>query len=294
MYRLVERGVATLGSGATSSNSGGSRPHRALGTTTMNEWDQRARHLGHTGWSEQLLYRHDQPLRLRAIEQVLDRTHLGMKGQRALDLGCGTGDVSALLLARGMAVAGLDCSTAVIDIARQTGRRDQPAFVVGDVAKLPVAPGTVDLITSVTVLQHLADPALADALAAAQRALRPSGHLLLLELCSRARWFQSSTAFLRHPKEWRRHLEDAGFSVRLEATYPQAVVTTFAVAAAVRARTRGAGRDAPAHLPTSPRATPDAVKTFLLRLVAPVDRWALRFPPMSIAPYRLILAEQAP
>src|SRR3954463_6999768 len=56
-------------------------------------------------------------------------------GERVLDLGCGTGDLTAQLAERGARVIGLDASVEMVDEAR----RKHPTldFVVGDGQELP-------------------------------------------------------------------------------------------------------------------------------------------------------------
>ncbi len=93
------------------------------------------------------------------------------KGKRILDMGCGNGDLTCLLLADGFDVVGIDASPSGIEI----GNRKYPGrFFVHDVSKdeLPAAVANVpfDLVVSTEVIEHLYDPR--TYLALAQKTLR--------------------------------------------------------------------------------------------------------------------------
>src|SRR5688572_29984471 len=78
---------------------------------------------------------------------------------RALDLATGTGDIAFALRDKGAAVAGLDITAAMIDIARRksSGRTPSPVFLVGDMGALPFAGGSFDLITTGYGLRNVPD-----------------------------------------------------------------------------------------------------------------------------------------
>lgn len=106
-----------------------------------------------------------------------------VRGRRALDLGCGTGDLSIELRRAGAEpVVGLDPVPTMLAFARQKAeRRGQAALpVVGDGLALPFADGAFDLVLSAFVLRNLAD--LPGGLREAKRVLRPGGRFASLEL----------------------------------------------------------------------------------------------------------------
>ena len=78
-------------------------------------------------------------------------------GMRVLDVGCGAGQLSSELVARGAAVTGIDVSAAMVEIAR--GRLgDAAEFVVGDLSEpLPFPSGAFDLAVASLVLHYLED-----------------------------------------------------------------------------------------------------------------------------------------
>ncbi|MEZ4215000.1 MAG: methyltransferase domain-containing protein [Myxococcota bacterium] len=94
------------------------------------------------------------------------------EGARVLDLGCGSGyGAASLAEAAGLVVA--------IDRVRPdaASRRGRAAFVRADIAALPIAPASFDLIVSFQVIEHLEDPA--PYLTAIARMLKPTGCVLV-------------------------------------------------------------------------------------------------------------------
>jgi trans-aconitate methyltransferase len=112
-------------------------------------------------------------------QAVLER--LALAGdETVLDIGCGTGRLTALLadrLPRGRAV-GIDLSTSMLATARRelpAASRDRVAFVHADAAALPIA-GTADAIFSTATFHWVLDhPRLFRSL---WRALKPGGRLV--------------------------------------------------------------------------------------------------------------------
>jgi len=70
---------------------------------------------------------------------------LGLRGRRALDLGCGTGSSTAPLLARGYSVMACDISPGMVSAARRKYPRHARSFVVADMRRLPEL-GEFDLV----------------------------------------------------------------------------------------------------------------------------------------------------
>ena len=99
---------------------------------------------------------------------------------RVLDLGCGRGQLSLLLLELGRAtqVSGLDSDAAKIDVARAAG--PDADFRVADVARAELPPA--DTILLIDVLHYLPLAEQDALLSAAARALLPGGRILVREL----------------------------------------------------------------------------------------------------------------
>jgi demethylmenaquinone methyltransferase/2-methoxy-6-polyprenyl-1,4-benzoquinol methylase len=100
----------------------------------------------------------------------------------ALDLCCGTGDISYAIASAGARVVGLDFSDRMLVRAQQRGAR-HPAYrlqlVCADALRLPFFDRQFDLITVSYGLRNLAD--LEQGLREMWRTLKPAGRLLSLD-----------------------------------------------------------------------------------------------------------------
>jgi SAM-dependent methyltransferase len=95
-----------------------------------------------------------------------------------LDAACGTGRYAAFLAARGHRVLGVDSSP---DMLHRAGARVPEArFARGDLHRLPVAVGAVDVVVCALALVHV--PSLAPVMAEFARVLRPGGHLVVSDV----------------------------------------------------------------------------------------------------------------
>jgi ubiquinone/menaquinone biosynthesis C-methylase UbiE len=97
-------------------------------------------------------------------------------GDRALDLGCGTGDFTALLAQAGAHALGVDVAEAALARARAQHPRLDFRLIPID-APLPFDDNSFDLVWSSEVIEHVADTG--RWLSEARRVLSPSGRLLL-------------------------------------------------------------------------------------------------------------------
>ncbi len=96
-----------------------------------------------------------------------------VSGRDFLDLGCGTGATVAALAPSFRRGTGMDLSPGMLKHAGP--RPANAALVRGDVARLPFAAGSFDLVFSVTLLHHLDERALPLAMGEVKRVLRPGG-----------------------------------------------------------------------------------------------------------------------
>lgn len=118
---------------------------------------------------------------IRGLGEVLmDRVGIG-RGERVLDVGCGTGQTS-LALARRVGpsgrVCGVDISAPMLDRARERARSagaDNVAFVGADAQTHPFEPATADVGFSRFGVMFFADPVVA--FTNLRGALRPGGRL---------------------------------------------------------------------------------------------------------------------
>ncbi len=96
---------------------------------------------------------------------------------RVLDAACGTGAVSAQLVALGHDVVGVDLSQQML--ARARAAVPTVRFEVGDLTALPLPDDDVDHVVCSLALAHLED--LRPFFAEAARVMRPGGHLVVLD-----------------------------------------------------------------------------------------------------------------
>lgn len=116
----------------------------------------------------------------------LDRFANGARVARALDLGCGTGELARQVARHcsGAHVLAVDFTRAMLVKARAAGRRRREGgrldYGQATALRLPFADRSFDLVTNAFVARNLADLPLA--LSEMYRVLRPGGVLLTLEI----------------------------------------------------------------------------------------------------------------
>ncbi|MFA5809014.1 MAG: class I SAM-dependent methyltransferase [Thermoleophilia bacterium] len=113
-------------------------------------------------------------------------------GEKALDIGCGTGAFTLELARRGANTTGVDQSENMVSLARSMAAQDgqqvgqQVGFTVADAEALPFHDDEFDLVIAVTVLCFAAEPV--RLLRESLRVLKPNGRLVLGELNSLSPW----------------------------------------------------------------------------------------------------------
>ncbi len=139
--------------------------YRDLAAQGGRGWEDRSPDAGHDPYA--------------GLEILFGFPLLPAAGARVLDLGCGGGQVSLALAARGFEVLGLDFSPSAIALARAnaTAAGQSVRFEVADcLDPRCVVPGTFDLVVDHHVLHCIVgDPDRQGFLGLVHRALRPGG-----------------------------------------------------------------------------------------------------------------------
>lgn len=170
-------GDATI-SGETNSTGGQTiRPDEAehFGALAQDWWDPKG--------SSAMLHRLN-PVRLAFVREAIDAHWQGdprgarpLAGRSAIDVGCGAGLLCEPLARLGAAVTGVDAAPENVAAAASHARGAglDIRYVAGDIAALDL--GTFDLVTSMEVIEHVADKRAF--LAALAERLAPGGLMIL-------------------------------------------------------------------------------------------------------------------
>ena len=122
----------------------------------------------------------------RAWKRRLVREARLRRGERVIDLACGTGDIALEAARAGAEVIGLDVTHRMVEIAnakagfaRAHGAVVVPRFTVGDMMALPFGNESADAVTTGYGLRNV--PRLEEAIGEIARVLKPGGRLLSLD-----------------------------------------------------------------------------------------------------------------
>lgn len=134
-------------------------------------WDRRAASWDHAGATALV----------SVVNAVLARAAVA-PGDRVVDLGCGSGQLTLPLARQGAVVTGVDISPKMVELLRNRAASSNLDTVTGLVASMEQAqfePASLDLVVSNYALHHLQDRDKQDVLKRAAGWLRPGGRLIV-------------------------------------------------------------------------------------------------------------------
>ncbi|MDA8296857.1 MAG: class I SAM-dependent methyltransferase [Actinomycetota bacterium] len=176
-------------------------------------WNRRAASWDHGAW--------DNPGLVRVVEQVVKEA-APAPDEAAVDLGCGSGQLTLKIAPLVSSIVAVDVSQAMIDLLEENARRSGISNVSGRVAAvehLDLGAASVDLVVSNYVLHHLRDEDKAVLVRHAASWLRPGGRLVIGDMMfgrggdARDREIISSKVMLlvrKGPGGWWRIAKNAG------------------------------------------------------------------------------------
>jgi ubiquinone/menaquinone biosynthesis C-methylase UbiE len=172
---------------------------------------------------------YDQSLPAHVVEHYLSkRTRFVLehcpRGQ-LLDVGCGTGLLATRLARAGYDVTGVDASEGMLEVLR--ARAPEVDGVQGSGTALPFADDTFDLVLSVAVMHHIAEPGqVRRALAEMVRVAKPWGRILVWDHNPRNPYWKNLMARVPQDTGDERLIGDHELIAGLEESGAEIVVST--------------------------------------------------------------------
>jgi SAM-dependent methyltransferase len=137
---------------------------------------------------------------------AVDRGRLAMKwlprGQRLLDIGCGTGNHFRHLAAKSARATGVDLDRHALSLARRQVEGPSVSLLQCDARRLPFADASFDVVTTLDVIEHIAERQ--DVVAEIGRVLRPGGSwIVTVPYKGHVRWMSPENLAVDFPRAYR-------------------------------------------------------------------------------------------
>lgn len=141
--------------------------HASIPTETSHDWHEAGDAWGHAATDWSCLFEH---YAIEVIHAIFPRVRVG-PGSRLLDVACGSGLALRLAESAGAVTAGIDASSALLEIAQQ--RNPHADVRLGSMFELPWIDDNFDIVTSINGVWGGCEGAVREA----SRVLRPGGML---------------------------------------------------------------------------------------------------------------------
>jgi len=196
----------------------------AAGMMKCDHWNQRAKEHGASRKGYKAICSYGAPyvynkyidiIHKKAFLKMLRRCQV--KDKKVIDVGCGVGRWCRLLSGKGARVTGLDISEEMIKVAERALEGLGVNFINVPISDVNLPRGTFDMVTCVTVLQHVTDETDFKAgIANMVNALKKGGKALIMEVAPSA--LPASSSFnkfmsVRTDKAYISAFNDAGVSL---------------------------------------------------------------------------------
>ncbi len=159
-------------------------------------WDSRAKKYGTSRYGYKAICSYGSPYVYNRYIDIVQRKaflkalrHVGIKGKRVLDVGCGVGRWCRVLYKMGAEeVVGIDISGEMIKLAEWMTKKENVSYRNMPISEISFPSGRFDVITCVTVLQHVTDEEeFRKSVGNLVRLLKRNGKLVIMEVAPSSR-----------------------------------------------------------------------------------------------------------
>jgi ubiquinone/menaquinone biosynthesis C-methylase UbiE len=164
-------------------------------------YDQASDYYRQLRWEKNRLARFEYEQTRQTIEEELGAS----PGERGLELGCGPGTWTPLLVSRSRAVTAVDISGRMLDQCRRNLPSNSITFVQGDAAQVPID-GRFDRAISIRMLEYT--PEWAKILARLGEVVMPGGRIVIVTKTKLSVWRGTGRErwFVTYPRRFARYL----------------------------------------------------------------------------------------